>query len=69
MHTKRNAKDSVFVDLFSIPENIQQLYQELNPGKKVSIEDIDVVTLDNIITTQETNDLGFIVNDEILFLN
>lgn len=68
MKTKRNTKDSVFCCLFSDPEYQLQLYKELNPGSDIMIEDIQDVTIENIFTIQQFNDLGFTVKEEILFL-
>ena len=40
----------------------------MDDERKISIEDIEIITLENIITTGVYNDLGFRVKDEIIIL-
>ena len=55
---KRNIKDSVFTYLFSQPEYTRRLYLELHPeDTDVTEADIGDVTIHNIFTDQEDNDL------------
>lgn len=69
IQAKRNAKDTVFRNLFSQPEYLLELYRALHP------EDTDVtpdmfsnVTIENVLTDRIYNDLGFTVGDRLLVL-
>ena len=60
---KHTAKDSVFKDLFSKPENVLDLYKVLHPeDSSVTADDIQISTLKSIIVNHLINDLGFFVN-------
>ena len=49
----RNAKDSIFVDLFDRPEYLFQLYQVLHPEDTESKEeDLTMVTLESLLLKQ-----------------
>lgn len=66
---KRTAKDSVFRDLFSDKRYLLQLYQALHPEDTSLTEDeIDIVTIKNILLDQMYNDLGFIAGNRLLIL-
>lgn len=66
---KRTVKDSVFTDLFGIPEYLLELYRTLHPeDRKTTVNDIMDVTLKNVLSDDLYNDLGFRVRDKQLFL-
>ena len=66
---KRTVKDSVFTDLFSMPEYLLELYRTLHPeDKKTSVNDLMDITLKNILSDDLYNDLGFRVKDKQLIL-
>ena len=66
---KRNIKDSVFTYLFRQPEYTRELYLALHPEETgVSVDDCKLVTLENILSTGQYNDLGIQVNDRLLLL-
>ena len=66
---KRTAKDTVFTSLFRDKEYLLQLYQALHPeDRKTKQEDLTIVTLENIIASGIYNDLGFWLNDKLIFL-
>ena len=66
---KRNIKDSVFTYLFSQPEYTKQLYLTLHPeDKDVSESDLKIVTLENVLSTGQYNDLGIQVRDKLILL-
>lgn len=67
---KRNTKDSVFVDLFQDKKNLLKLYQALHPeDKEITEDELDIVTLDNVLTENLYNDLGLTVRgDKMLIL-
>ena len=68
-YIKHDAKDSVFHDLFSIPEYLYQLYRTLHPeDKETAEEDLSIVTLQRILVNKEYNDLGFQVKDKLIIL-
>ena len=59
---KHTVKDSVFTDVFSIPENVLELYRTFHPeDSSVTVEDIQISTLSSIIINRLINDLGFYV--------
>ncbi|MDO4988654.1 MAG: hypothetical protein Q4E17_06510 [Synergistes sp.] len=66
---KHAAKDSVFHDLFSLPEYLLQLYRALHPEDKgIKESDLSIITLKKILLTGEYNDLGFMVKDKLIIL-
>ena len=66
---KRSVKDSVFTLMFREPKYALQLYQALHPDDKdVTEADCKVVTLENILTVGQFNDLGLLVRDMLLLL-
>ncbi|MBR4588591.1 MAG: hypothetical protein IKO30_09810 [Lachnospiraceae bacterium] len=65
----RQAKDSVFNNLFSIPKYRYQLFRQLHPeADDISEEDIEVVTLEHILMNAEYNDLGLLAGNHFLIL-
>ena len=68
-HVNRNAKDSVFCDLFRRPEYCLQLYKVLHPeDQDVTAECITLVTLSNLMVHGRYNDLGILVRNRLLVL-
>ena len=68
-HVIRNAKDSIFCDLFSRPEYCLQLYKVLHPeDQDVTEENITLMTLTNLMVRSRYNDLGILVRDRLLVL-
>ena len=66
---KRTVKDSVFTYLFRQPEYTRQLYLALHPeDTDVTEEDIKLVTLENVLTVGQYNDLGMQVRDRLIVL-
>ena len=66
---KRTVKDSVFTDLFGIPKYLIRLYRALHPEDKTTSEkDIINVTIKNILTDYQYNDLGFRIGNTVLLL-
>ena len=69
LEAKKTVKDSVFRDLFEKPEYLLQLYQALHPeDTKTTVEQLGIVTIQNILIDQVYNDLGFTVRDKLLVL-
>lgn len=67
--SKREIKDTVFTSLFSDKEYLMQLYQELHPeDTDITKEDLQPVTMENILVNQIQNDLRFIAKDKLLIL-
>ena len=65
----RNAKDSVFCDLFEKPEYLIQLYRALHPeDKKTQESDLTIVTLSSIFLKEIYNDLGFMLGSRLIVL-
>ena len=66
---KRNIKDSVFTHLFQEPKYIVELYKALHPEvNNITEEDIEIVTIENVLSDGIYNDLGFLVNNSLIVL-
>ena len=66
---KRSIYDSVFTNLFRIPEYTMLLYRVLHPeDTTMTQERIRIVTLENVLLNQPYNDLGFLAGDRFLIL-
>ena len=66
---KRTAKNSVFIDLFRDKRNLLELYKTLHPEDNTATEDsLTDVTIENVLTDNLYNDLGFIVGDRLMIL-
>ena len=60
---KNKTKDSVFTTLFKDVNNVYTLYRELHPeDTTVTVDDIQIETLETVLINEIYNDLGFIVN-------
>lgn len=65
----RNAKDSVFVDLFREKKYQLELYQFLHPEDKDVTEDqVETVTLDHVLSRGIYNDFGMMVKNRTIIL-
>lgn len=65
----RNSKASVFEDLFSDRENLLALYHVLHPeDTTATVDDLQHITLKNILTRGQYNDLGFVVGNRLMIL-
>ena len=65
----RTVKDSVFTNLFSNKKYTLELYRSLHPEDSLTgIDDIEIVTIQNVLTVDQHNDLGFIAGDRLLIL-
>ena len=66
---KRTAKNSVFLDLFQNKSYLLKLYQTLHPeDKEATEESLTDVTIENVLTDNLYNDLGFIVHNKLMIL-
>lgn len=66
---KRTAKNSVFLDLFQNKSNLLKLYKTLHPEDTTATEDsLTDVTIENVLTDNLYNDLGFIVGNKLMIL-
>lgn len=70
MHSpKYTAKDSVFRDLFQEPKYLLQLYQALHAeDTEATEEDLEIITIEQIMMDGIYNDLGFLVKDRLMVL-
>ena len=67
--SSKNMNLKIRDSLFSDKNRLIELYKSLvDDESKISAEDIEIITLENIITTGVYNDLGFRVKDEIIIL-
>ena len=63
----RGAKNSVFIDVFDQPENRLEMLRVFHPEMTdVRAEDIQTVTLKQVITNHQYNDLAFVVRDRLM---
>ena len=66
---KRTAKNSVFLDLFQNKSYLLKLYKTLHPEDTTATEDsLTDVTIENVLTDNLYNDLGFIVGNKLMIL-
>ena len=66
---KRTAKNSVFLDLFQNKSYLLELYKTLHPEDTTATEDsLTDVTIENVLTDNLYNDLGFIANNKLMIL-
>ena len=66
---KRTIKDSVFSDLFGNKKYLLQLYQTLHPEDTAATEDdLTDVTIQNVLTDDLYNDLGFRNGGRVMIL-
>ena len=66
---KRTIRDSVFSDLFGNKKYLLQLYQALHPEDTEATEDdLTDVTIQNVLTDELYNDLGFRNGDRMMIL-
>ena len=63
------VRDSVFSCLFRQPEYLRELYLVLHPEDVgVKEKDFQIITIENVLTNGEHNDLGFLVRNSLLVL-
>ena len=68
-NVNRNAKDSVFCDLFGKPEYLIQLYRSLHPeDMKTQEYDLMIVMLTSVFLKGNYNDLGFMIGNRLIVL-
>jgi len=66
---KRTIKDSVFADMFQDKKYLLQLYKSLHPeDTDVTENDLNDITIKNVLTDNIYNDLGFTVGDKLMIL-
>ena len=66
---KRNIRDSVFSDLFADKKYLLQLYQAIHPeDSDVAEDDLSYITIENVLTDQIYNDLGFRLGNKLILL-
>ena len=65
----RNSKNSIFLDLFSIPEYLLQLVKTLHPEMTdLKENEIRILTLQSVFVNRPYNDLGVLVKNKLLIL-
>ena len=63
----RGFKNSVFIDMFAQDEYRLELFHTLHPEMtEITAQDIRTVTLKQVITNHQYNDLAFIVQDRLM---
>ena len=65
----KNAKDSIFLDLFGQKEYLLQLYQVMHPEDKTTTkEDLRYITINRVLLRGIYNDLGFMAGNTLMLL-
>ena len=66
---KRNIKDCVFTNMFGDKKYLIQMYKALHPEDTETTEnDLNIVTLENVLVNDLYNDLGFTVGEKLICL-
>lgn len=64
---KRDYKNSVFIDMFEQDAYRLQLFQTLHPEMTdITADDIQTITLKQVITNHQYNDLAFLAKDRLM---
>lgn len=67
--TNKEVKSSTFAAYFGEPENAAKLFEALEPGKRISPDDIDFTTLNGVLFLARKNDLAFTVKNKVLVIS
>ena len=66
---KATVKDSVFTHLFRDKKYLLQLYKALYENDSdIKEDDLKIITIDNVLTNNIYNDLGFLAREKLLIL-
>ncbi|MCF0260470.1 MAG: hypothetical protein HUJ54_11485 [Erysipelotrichaceae bacterium] len=65
---KRNVKDTVFTRMFADRRYIKMMCDALIPEKKIQEDEIEILTLQNVLMNGIHNDLGFTARGELIIL-
>lgn len=65
---QRNVNNSVFVNIFKNKKYLAELYQVLHPEDEINEDDLEVITIENILANDMYNDLGFLVKNKLIVL-
>ena len=71
LSVKNTVKDSLFTHMFGdeSKEYLLQLYQALHPeDTEVDEKSLDLISIENVLTNDIHNDLGFMVRDKLVIL-
>ena len=61
----RDYKDTLFTDLFSDKENALSLYNALNQTSYTNVEELEIVTLSDVLYMHQKNDVSILFQNEI----
>ena len=65
----RQAKNSVFLNLFMRKEYQLRLYKELFPqDTTITEDDLEMITMENVLTIHPYNDLGLLARGKLIVL-
>ena len=68
-YVNRQAKNSVFLNLFTRKEYQLELYKELFPEDiTITEDDLELVTIENVLTIHPYNDLGLLARGKLIVL-
>ena len=65
MRTNRKHKDRLFRFIFEEKENLLQLYNAINGTNYSNTEDLEIVTLKDIIYMRMKNDISFLIDCQL----
>lgn len=69
LKVRRDLRDSIFTHLFRRKEYVLELYKTLHPeDTEVTLADIRIITIENVLASGIHNDLGFSVRDQLFVL-
>ena len=67
IRVKRDYKNSVFIDMFERDDYRLQMFQTFHPEMTdITASDIKTITLKQVITNHQYNDLAFLVKDKLM---
>ena len=67
LKVRREAKNTVLIDLFHIPKYRYELFRTLHPEiTDVTEDDIEEITLNPVILNHPYNDLGLLIKDRMM---
>lgn len=68
MLSNRKYKDGVFTDLFSLRENLLELYHAITDFEYTKDTEVEIITLDGVLFTPLKNDLAALIEDRFVIL-
>ena len=65
--TNKKFQDSIFRDIFKYKDNFLKMYNAIHPSDtSVTVDDLERITLDNVLTIGLYNDVSYLVRDTLM---